>query len=428
MTITCNGPAATLLAELAPDLDRCNKCGFCQAGCPTFKVTGLEWLVTRGRVSLVQDALRGELPLADIAPAVDTCLLCRACMDHCPPKVPIDYLMTRARQALRTEKPLPVLARLVLRRLLPNPGLLRLVARVGAVGEGLGLRTLALRLGLLRRWPTLQRAAQIGPRLPGVTARQLVRPVKQPQARATVAYFITCTRDVVTPGAARAAVRVLAAAGCNVLLPQLPCCGLPCHSLGDIEGARALGREHLRIWRGIQAAAIVVDEGSCAAHLADLPHLFRGQPEEAEARQLAGRIRDLATFLVELGPPPPRRSLPQTVTWHDPCHLRNYLKVADAPRQLLRAAAGPRYVEAGGSDLCCGGAGAYMLTQPQLSDQVLDLKFQHFNATHADLLVTSSPSCFMQLERGARQHTRNMRVMSLAEFLELIYCEEAHHP
>lgn len=414
---------ASILAELRADLDRCNKCGLCQAGCPTFKVSGLEWLVTRGRVSLVQDALRGAIPLQDVAPAVDTCLLCRACMEHCPPRVPIDYLMTRTRQAMRAQKPLPGLARFILRRVLPHPGALRLAARAAAVGEKLGLRRLALQSGVLRRWPVLERAALVGPRLPGVTARDLVQEVRVPNPRATVAYFITCTRDVVTPGAARAAVRVLAAAGCSVLLPRVPCCGLPNHSLGDMEGARAAGRVHLQLWQQVQADAIVVDEGSCAGHLAELPHLFHGQPEEAAARALAARVKDLATFLAELGLPAPRRRIEQTVTWHDPCHLRHFLGVTAAPRRLIQAVAGDRYVEAPGAELCCGGAGAFMLTQPDLSDKVLDLKFQHFNTTRAELLVTSSPSCLMQLERGARALAPGMRVLSLAEYLEMAYCE-----
>lgn len=411
-----------LLQELAPDLDSCNKCGFCMSVCPTYKASGMEWLVTRGRVSLVQDVLKGDLSLQEIAPAVESCLLCRACVEVCPPKVPIDYLMTRTRAAIRAEKPWPWLARTILRQVLPYPSRVRAFAKLGGLTQKLGLRKLAAKTGMLKPWPTLERANQVGPSLSGLTAREALRgvPLKPPAGqpvRARVAYFVTCTRESVSPLAARAAVRVLVAAGCEVLIPEAPCCGLALHSAGDLDGARALGRQHLSLWSGLAVDAIIVDEGSCAGHLMDLPHLFHGHPEEAAATELASRFRDLATFLVELGPPP-FRPLPARVTWHDPCHLRHYLGVMEAPRQLIRSIPGVEFVEGSAAGGCCGGAGAIMLTQPELSDAVLADRVKGYKATRASYWVTSSPSCHMQLERGAAEEQLGVKVLTLAELLE----------
>jgi glycolate oxidase iron-sulfur subunit len=392
-----------LLQSLQPDLDRCNKCGFCMAGCPTYRAGGqMEWLVTRGRVSLLQDALSGAIPLAETAPAIDTCLLCNACMEHCPPQVPITHLVTTARSAMRAAKPLPASARFVLRNLLPSPRLLRLVAKVGGAGEKLGLRKAAA--PLLKRWPVLDRANQTGPKLTGVTARDLLRgePLKPAdgQVRARVAYFISCTKEIAQPRAALAAVRVLVAAGCEVLLPDVGCCGLPSHSAGDLEHTRERG-EHLQHTLGaLNVDAIVADDGSCTHHMNEyLP------------------VKDFGTFVAELGLPEPKARVEKRVTWHDPCSLKHGMHIWAVPRRLIRAIPGVEYVEAADADMCCGGAGAFMLTQPELSDKVLAIKAAAFRATGAELVVTSSPSCLIQLGR-------ELPVITLAELLEMAYCPQ----
>lgn len=389
-----------LLESLRPDLDRCNKCGFCMAGCPTYRVGGqLEWLVTRGRVSLVQDVLAGNLPLEEAAPAVDSCLLCNACLEHCPPKVPIDYLMTRTRAVMRQKKPLPWPARFLLRKVLPKPRVLRAVVRLASTGEKLGLRKAAG--PLLKPWPVLDRANKTGPTLPGVSARALLKnvPLKpEGPVKRKVAYYITCTREAVFPHAAVAAVRVLVAAGCEVVLPELPCCGLPNHSAGDLEGVGMAAEAVKRALGALNVDALVVDEGSCVAHLAEfLP------------------VQEFATFLAELGLPEPVRRVERRVTWHDPCSLKHTLHIWAAPRQLIRAIPGVEYMEATDADVCCGGAGSFMLTQPELSDKILDLKKTAFSATGADTVVTSSPSCLMQLGRA-------LHMTSLAELLAEAYC------
>lgn len=385
------------LKPLRPDLERCSKCGFCMAGCPTYRAGGpLEWLVTRGRVSLVQDALEGAIPLEEMAPAVETCLLCGACLEYCPPKVDIVTLMTGARAALRAAKPLPAPARFMLRQVLPRPRLLRSLALVGAVGQRLGLRR-----RVVKRWPTLERASQVGPDLPGVTARQLLRnePL-QPDGpvKARVAYFLSCTKQAIYPQAAAAAVRVLVAAGCQVVLPEFPCCGLPCASAGDLEGAAQLAERQRKVMAGLNVDAVVSDDASCAAHLQEnLP------------------VVEFATFLAEIGLPEAVNRVERRVTWHDPCSLRHILKAPDAPRRLIQAIPGIQYVEAAEADLCCGGAGTYILTQPDLSDRLLQMKREALQATGAELVVTSSPSCLMQLSRA-------LPVISLAELLEQAYC------
>ena len=412
------------LDSLVGELSRCNKCGFCMTACPTYQVSGLEWLVTRGRVSLIQDAQAGALPVADLSEAVDTCLLCEACVSVCPPAIDIGHLVTRARAEMLAQRGgARGLRRFIYRGLLGRPALLHLAARLAGAAERLGLRDWAARRGLLRRWPLLERAHAAGPRLSGRLARDLIDTRLQPRGprRARVAYFIGCSKDMVFPAAARATFNVLLVNGVEVVIPRVACCGLPAHSGGDLAGARLLARRNLRALERLAVDAIICDEGSCTGHLLDYPELLRGTPDEARARRVAAQVQDFGAFLDALGPLPMPRAVSARITWHDPCSLRHGLKLHEAPRRLLRRIPGATYVEAPGAEMCCGGAGAIMLTQPELSDQVLGLKMDGLGETAADCYVTASPSCALQLQRGVRDRGLPARVLYLSEILAEAY-------
>lgn len=412
-----------LLASLAAELDRCNKCGFCLAGCPTYQIEPMEWLVTRGRISLMQDLLAGRLEPHDpgYRQAIDSCLMCRACVSHCPPQVQIDRLIRQAKADRREREGLPLAEQLIYRGLLPRPRLLRAAAWAAHVADSLGLRRLALRSGALRRWPVLERAASTGPAVPGITGRTLIaneRRAEPPLAapRDRVVYFLGCSKNLLYPRAALATYRVLRINGVEAEVPLVGCCGLPAFSAGDEEGARALARQNLAILQATGARTIVVDESSCCSHLARVGDLFAGMPEEEAMRQLGARVVDLSVYLDRLGIRTPG-PLPGRVAWHDPCHLRHHQGVTEAPRRLLRLVPGSILVEPATDGGCCGGAGAYMLTQPELSDAILRNRIKALREAGVEILVTGSPSCITQYARAAD----GLPVLYLSEFLEQAY-------
>lgn len=413
----------THLTAISGELDRCNKCGFCQSACPTFRVSGFEWLLTRGRVSLMQDVALGSIDLMDqdLGESIDSCLVCGACIEACPPQIQIHDIIYAARRERVRKRGLHWAQKLVYRQLLPKPRLMKAVVKVGHLAQRLGLREWAQRSGVLKRWPVLERANQTGPSLPAHTARELIGAVSKPVTpRARVAYFLACTKEFVYPEAGRATVRVLEANDVAVIIPPSVCCGLPNQSGGDLEGAQALARQNLKYYTGLDVDAILIDEGSCAAHVLDYPELLAGTADESAARQVAAKVVDLATFLERLGLKPPGR-LNVKVTWHDPCALKNYMKVTAAPRRLIQAIPGVEFVEAKDAGVCCGGAGAVMITQPGLSDEILKLKMDGFDATGADYIVTTSPSCIMQLQRGSKERGGQAKVIYLSELLEMAY-------
>lgn len=400
------GPIFTVPDSVLAEIRRCNKCGFCMAGCPTYGTQPFEWLVTRGRISLVDDVLNGRLDPDDpgFREAVDTCLKCRACVEYCPPQIQIDHVITYARAAHRARHGLGFAERLIYRGVLSHPRVFKSLIRLGRLATAIGLRRLVTRSRVLEIWPVLQRAAETGPVFPGQTGRGLIEAERRrlgppPSPRGRVAYFLGCAKDFLYGEAALATYRVLWRNGLEVELPRVWCCGLPCHSAGDLEGARALARKNFSALSTCRAETIVVDESSCCSHLRNLGELFSGMPEERSMRRLSERVVDLTVYLDRLGIVPPGR-LPVAAGWHDPCHLRHHEGVVDAPRRLLRAVPGLTLVESTMAPGCCGGAGAIMLTQPDLSDSILEARENGFREAGAELIVTSSPSCVTQYRRA----------------------------
>ncbi|MEC0249524.1 (Fe-S)-binding protein, partial [Paenibacillus chitinolyticus] len=106
------------------------------------------------------------------------------------------------------------------------------------------------------------------------------------------------------------------------------------------------------------------------------------------------------------------------ITYQDSCHLRNVMRSSDAPRKLMRQVAGVEYVEMFEADRCCGSAGIYNLTQPDMANQILDHKMVHANATDAGYLLTSNPGCLLQMKLGNERHgDGSMKVMHVVDFL-----------
>lgn len=426
------------LQMAAGELARCNKCGFCTAVCPTFQATGLETQVTRGRVSLLQDVLAGTLTIADASLSFDSCLLCEACMSVCAPKVDIGKVVSAARAELQLARRPSWMRRLVLRGLLPRPRALRLMVALGAVTDRLGLRWLAYRLGLLRGGAA--RASEVTPPLALTGARRLIgRPARPAgKARAKVAYYVTCAKDALFAEAARATVDVLVANGVEVVLPEVSCCGLPHHSAGDLEGMTQQARRNLAVLRALEVDAILVDDGSCGAHLRHLPEVLADGPDATAAAAVAAKIQDLAVFLERLGPTP-MREVRARVTWMDSCSFKHGLRLGSLPRddatlppaqavrRLLSRIPGIVQVQPPESTQCCGGAGAIMIDQPELSDLLLETKLRDLCAATPDLIVASSPSCVMQLRRGMRARSSAARVLYLSELLAMAYRSD-HRP
>jgi glycolate oxidase iron-sulfur subunit len=218
------------------------------------------------------------------------------------------------------------------------------------------------------------------------------------------------------------AVRLLVIAGCRVDVPAAQtCCGALHAHAGLRHDARELARRNSAAFEaGIDW--IVTDSAGCGATLRDAGHLLHGDPAGAS---LAGHTRDLAQVLAEVGMPEPGAALrsardrtrPLRIAYHDPCHLAHGQGVRREPRELLRRLPGVELVDLPNADWCCGSAGVYNLTHPEMADAQLERKLDTIASVMPELVVASNPGCLLHMERGARARGLDARMVHIAEVL-----------
>jgi glycolate oxidase iron-sulfur subunit len=414
-------------------VNQCVHCGLCLASCPTFSELGTEMDSPRGRIFLVKSLAEGRIGLTD--PTVEhlsLCLDCRACETVCPAGVPYGRLIEAAKAEIEQQRPGGI-ARRVFRWL--NFGLLLGHPRVlAAAAAGLrlyqtsGLQTLVRRSGLVRllpgtlpAWeallPPMPSAAERAP-LPSLTAAVGPR-------RARVALLTGCVQSIVFGAHNRATARVLARNGCDVLAPAQGCCGaLNAHG-GDHARAVAMARRTIETFEAVGADAVIVNTSGCGAHMKAYGALLADEPAWAErAARFVATVQDLAEFLAREPLRGPLRPVAMTVTYHDPCHVVHGQKIRRQPRALLAQIPDLKLVELPESDWCCGSAGIYNLTQPEMADRLLRRKVRNVATTGAEAVVTANPGCILQIQVGLRAQGAERPVLHLVELLDRAYASE----
>ena len=416
---------SSVAEEIAEVLQRCNKCGLCLAGCPIYKVTGVEWTNARGRLALIRSALLDHrLELDELEEPIFNCLTCNGCIEHCPPAVPTGEIILKAREEMLKQRGDSWLQRLIFQKLLPNPSRLHQASKLLRLVDVTGLRTAARKTGLTKLIGDAGKAEVIVPKVPAgeglETIKRLARKIENPKHR--VAYFVGCYAPNFAPEKAAATVRVLHRHQVEVTVPEFVCCGLPAAGYGDMLSAQSLARKNIDLASKLKVAAIVTPCASCSSFLKDYVKLLTDDPQWAEkAKGFAGKVRDISEFLVDIGLVTEMGTVKKKVTWHDPCHLAHYQKIKEPPRTILKSIPGVEFVELGEADMCCGAAGSYAFKNYDLSMQVLARKMSNVGKTSADILVSTCPACIMQLSCGVSQHKMPMRVAEIVEVLDEAY-------
>jgi glycolate oxidase iron-sulfur subunit len=174
---------------------------------------------------------------------------------------------------------------------------------------------------------------------------------------------------------------------------------------------------------------VVTDSAGCGATLREAGHLLHDDPAREQAASLAARTRDLSEVLATVGLPEPTARLdarngetrPLRIAYHDPCHLAHGQGVRSQPRALLGRLPGAEVVDLPDSDWCCGSAGVYNLTHPEMAQAQLERKLDAIVRSEAELVVASNPGCLLHMARGARERGMPARMAHLAEVLALAW-------
>jgi glycolate oxidase iron-sulfur subunit len=430
-----SGPL-TLHGLSVEGVNQCVHCGLCLAYCPTFSELGTEMDSPRGRIFLVKSLAEGRMTMSDSTVRhLSLCLDCRACETVCPAGVPYGRLIEAAKVEIERRRPGGPIRRIFrwlnFGLLLGHPRLLALAASGARLYQASGLQGLARRSGLIRRLPgTLPAWDALLPTVPSKADRAApprFTPAEGPR-RARVALLTGCVQSVIFGAHNRATVRVLAKNGCDVVVPaEQGCCGaLNAHG-GDHARALAMARSTIDVFEAAGVEAVIVNTSGCGAHMKAYGHLLADDPAYAErARRFAASVKDLAEYLAREPLRGPLAPVPLTCTYHDPCHVVHGQKIKSEPRQLLAQIPGLRLVELAESDWCCGSAGLYNLTEPEMATRLLHRKVGHVLATKAEAVVTANPGCILQIQAGLGAHDAKIDVLHLAEVLDRAYGGPGH--
>ena len=449
-------PVAGLGTDGAEDRIRsvvkdCVHCGFCLPACPTYSLWGEEMDSPRGRIYLVGQLLDGA-PLTQAAGEhFDRCLGCMACVTACPSGVQYDQIIAAAREWTEAADARPSdegsdglgpagvapggavpearrplrdrLTRAGIFALFPYPERLRVAMAPLRALQRTGADRLIARTGLIGRVsPAAEQALRLAP--PAAKAmppgRLPERVAARGERRAVVGMLTGCVQSVFFPRVNAATARVLAAEGCDVIIPRSQgCCGALSLHTGRAAEAVRFAKRTIETFEAAGVDSIVVNSAGCGSAMKEYELLFADSPGWAErAAALSAKVRDLSEFLDSLGPVAERHPVEVRAAYHDACHLGHAQRITAAPRALLRGIPGLELVELRDAGMCCGSAGVYNLLQPDAARELGSRKADSVVDSGAALLISANPGCTLQISSELATRGVSLRTAHTAEVLD----------
>ncbi|MGZ9739331.1 glycolate oxidase subunit GlcF [Pseudomonas sp. GNP012] len=380
-------------AEAESILRTCVHCGFCNATCPTYQLLGDELDGPRGRIYLIKQVLEGNDVTQKTQQHLDRCLSCRNCETTCPSGVDYHNLLDIGRAVVDAAVPRPLGQRLLregLRQTVPHPDLFKSLVNGGQVFRALLPGTLQSKLP--------RHAPPAKPRPMTLRERQVLM-------------LEGCVQPALSPNTNAAAARVLDRLGISVIATrEAGCCGAVDYHLDAQDAGLERARRNIDAWwPGIEkgAEAIVQTASGCGAFIKDYGHLLASDPAYADK---AKKVSELARDLVEVLRDEPLEKLgihaSQRLAFHCPCTLQHGQKLGGAVEALL-SGLGFNLTSVPDGHLCCGSAGTYSLTQPELSRQLRDNKLNALESGHPEIIVTANIGCQSHLDGAGRTPVRH---------------------
>ena len=412
----------------------CVHCGLCTASCPTYVENGNENDSPRGRIYLMRAVRDGRLGLTkEVQRHLELCLDCRACETACPSGVQygklIEPFRVQMEENLAREGKRPKtddwFHRYMLFGLFPYPERLAKSLLPARIAQKLGLERLLIASGMWRLLPTrLGRLVTMLPRLEKPAPPLPAFLPAKGRRRARVALFTGCVGGVLFRQTNWATARVLQENGCDVVVPQNQvCCGAIHFHAGTSEPAREMADANVQAFDAGSVDAVIVNVAGCGSMLKDYGHHWADAAHSAR-HDFAVKVRDCSEFLDELGLIAPPGEIRLTATYHDACHLAHAQKVREQPRNLLKKIPGLKLVDLAESDLCCGAAGTYNLTEPEMAERLGRRKLDNIRRTGARVVITSNAGCLLQIARESRMQGEVLKIVHPMDLLDLSYRRE----
>jgi glycolate oxidase iron-sulfur subunit len=423
---TAEQPSSQTAPDQFLDHDKalaCIHCGLCLSSCPTYLETGNENDSPRGRIHLMRAVQDGRLPLGDsVVRHIDLCLGCRACEAVCPSGVQYGQLLEGTRDHIeRSHERSPwqnFLRRVAIERVFPFPERMELALVPVRLIQWLKLGSLLPRFA--------REALALIPEDASNTPLPRCSASTAPAKRGRVGFVSGCVMSVLFAKTNAASVRLLNHAGFDVITPpEQGCCGALYSHGGNLEQARAAARRNIQVFESLDLDAIIINAAGCGSTLKEYHHLLHDDPEWADrAAAFSRKVKDLVEWLQQFPILNSQFSILNSttsprVTYHDACHLAHAQRITQSPRELVRAVAGDGFVELPESDVCCGSAGSYNLTEPEMAERLQRRKTENILKTGVQMVVTTNPGCLLQIRAGLRKAgAGHIQVLHIADYLD----------
>lgn len=427
------------LKDYAEDVYKCTKCGLCQSICPVYKATGLETTVSRGKFTLLNGIINGKLKFnKKTAKNLELCLGCKACYDFCPSGISAEEIISAARYESSKINGIGLIKKFILSNFKSN-------FRLGLLKMGLSVYNVTLNLiqGLSKFYlllkfkdskmlnqvqhdkaPTIFKYITLfNSQLRENIIYKKLKSAK-PSSVLNIVYFPGCINNYVNSSVKNAALIVLEKNGFNINIPKnFTCCGIAARSSGDFESFSELAENNInQIPDNVDY--IITDCASCGSVWEFYPAFVQENLKE-KAEMLAKKTININKFLADREIYIPENiKINKKITYHDPCHLKRFQNVFEEPRKILKQIQGIDFQEMKDADICCGAAGTFCVSQPEISKAISSEKAQNILNTGADIVCTSCAGCKIGLSQGLLEKKSAMPVYHPVELLAELYLME----
>lgn len=410
----------------------CVHCGMCLEACPTYEQTGQEQHSPRGRVHLIKSVAEGKLVVDEaFADPVFVCLDCRACTTACPADVDVGGLIEEARGQVRQAMPLTgwkgAVSKTFLEGIFPHQNRLNSLGSLLKFYQKSGIQKVVRKTGLINVMPKhLVEMESIMPEI-GTPVQKKYKNQDVIKAKGETKHEVSmltgCIMDVMFSDINESTINVLTRNGNDVAIPKnQTCCGALHVHAGDRETGRKLAKQNIEAFK--DSEKIITNAAGCGCMLKEYPELFREDPEWHEkAEEFSKKVEDVSKYLYDTGYEKPKAELNKRITYHDACHLAHGQGIREEPRDLLINIPGVEMVHMPNSDRCCGSAGIYNITNPEMAGAVLESKMENV-PDDVEMISMGNPGCMLQMAIGVEKYGRNQKIVHTVQLLDWAYQKE----
>lgn len=434
-TPPCTTGLGNYLWKDPPDENKwadCVHCGMCLESCPTYEHTGQEQHSPRGRVYLIKAVAEGKLEVNEqFTDPVFACLDCRACTTACPADVDVGGLIEEARGQIRQAMPLKgwkgTVNKLFLHGLFPHHTRLNKLGGLLKFYQKSGIQKAVRKTKLINIMP--QHLVDMEAIMPEV--KESVRKKYKDQTfikakgetKREVAMLTGCIMDVMFSDINESTIHVLTRNGNDVKIPtNQTCCGALHVHAGDRDTGRKLAKQNIEAFK--DEDTVIVNAAGCGCMMKEYGELFREELEwKKKAEEFSKKVVDISKHLHDTGYEKPKAELKARITYHDACHLAHGQGVRKEPREILLDIPGVEMVHMPNADRCCGSAGIYNITNPEMANAVLESKMENV-PEDVEMISMGNPGCMLQMAVGVQKYGRNQRIVHTVQLLDWAYQKE----